>query len=270
MWKFLLEAATVILAFGIVIFIITLQFQEALACGFAVVVLGLLSVPADRPNQPSRKIQTAGVRKTEPQSHSVIKIYLPAALLEPNSKPLSIVAGASQEYGVPPEVLLSRWYQESGMQLKGDRGGAGGYHALAQIVRKQTQISERHRWHRFRANERDLRAIAEHCGYDLQTLQGSSTGAQGPMQFQPSTWVLGAVDADGDGKACPLNLADAMYTAARKLANDYRQTGSWNGAILAYAGGNCARNRAYVRRAQPLLRFFHNFWEKRNPVVASK
>jgi membrane-bound lytic murein transglycosylase B len=180
--------------------------------------------------------------------------------MELNSKPLAIVAGASREYSVPPEVLLSRWYQESGMRLGGDQGGAGGYDALAQIVRKQTEISERHRAHRFVANERDMLAICEHCGYNCSAIQGSSTGALGPMQFQPSTWVLGAVDADGDGKACPLDLADAMYTAARKLKGDYDRTGSWNGAILAYAGGDGERNRAYVRRAQPLLHFFHKFW----------
>jgi hypothetical protein len=193
-----------------------------------------------------------------------IKIYVPEAVLEPGSKPLAIIAAASKLYGVPPEVLLSRWYQESGMRLSGDRGGAGGYFALAQIVRKQTAIDERHRWHRFRANHRDILAICSHCGYDCNNIQGSSTGALGPMQFQPSTWVLGAVDADGDGKACPLNLADAMFTAAKKLANDARSTGSWNGAILAYAGTG-PRATAYTRRAQPLLVFFRKFWAERFP-----
>jgi len=207
---------------------------------------------------------TISRQRTGTQNDGQIKIYIPAALLQPGSKPLAIVAGASQEYGVPPEVLLTHWYLESGMQLGGDRGGAGGYFALAQIVKKQTAIEERHRWQRFAANERDLRAIAEHCGYDLQELRGSSTGAVGPMQFQPSTWVLGAVDANGDGRACPLDLADAMYTAAKKLDRDARHTGSWNGAMLEYAGGDCARNRAYVQRAQPLLRFFRDFWRNQN------
>ncbi len=217
------------------------------------------SQPTDEPARQQTEVRSDGQRK----------IYIPAALLQPNSEPLAIVAGASREYGVPPEVLLSHWYLESGMQLSGDRGGAGGYFALAQIVEKQTAISERHRSHRFVANERDLRAIAEHCGYDLQELRGSSTGALGPMQFQPSTWVLGAVDADGDGKACPLNLADAMYTAARKLSRDHSRLGDWDTSMIEYAGGNFARNRAYVRRAQPLLRFFRKFWEERMPTIAS-
>lgn len=193
-----------------------------------------------------------------------MKIYVPAALLEPGSKPLAIILSASRYYGVPAEVLLTHWYLESGMRLGGDGGGAGGYSALRQIISKQSEPAERHRWHRFVANERDLRAIAEHCGYDLQTLQGSSTGALGPMQIQPSTWVLGAVDADGDGQACPLNLADAMFTAAMKLRNDYGRLGDWNGAMLAYGGVNCARNRAYVDRAQPILQQFRNWLASRN------
>jgi membrane-bound lytic murein transglycosylase B len=193
-----------------------------------------------------------------------MKIYMPDAVLQPGSKPLKIIVAACRQYGVPPEVLMSRWYQESGMRLGGDRGGAGGHWALATIVAKQTAISERRRWHRFHANHRDILAICAHCGYDCNNIQGSSTGALGPFQFQPSTWVLGAVDADGDGKACPLNLADAAFTAAKKLSNDRKSIGSWNGAITAYAGTGPEAD-GYTRRAQPLLRFFHKFWMTRFP-----
>lgn len=191
-----------------------------------------------------------------------IKVLVPGEVLAPNSRPLRIVAAASQQYNVPPEVLLSRWYQESGMSLGGGVG-VGRHLALATIVRQKYGSETAYRRGRFAQNEADLRAIAAHCGYDLEELRGSSTGAQGPFQIQPSTWVLGAVDADGDGKACPLNLADAAFTAARKLRKDYERTGSWNRAILAYAGVDCAQNRAYVQRAQPLLGFFRRFWAER-------
>lgn len=63
----------------------------------------------------------------------------------------------------------------------------------------------------------------------------SSTGAQGPMQFEPATWVRYGVDADGDGRADPFDAADAIaaaagYLCALHVANDPRS------ALIAY---NC-------------------------------
>lgn len=88
----------------------------------------------------------------------------------------------------------------------------------------------------------------------------SSAGAIGPMQFMPKTWIgwgypgnpslsqmsninliskYGGygVDGNGDGKADPTNVADAVYTAAKYLAAN----GAGNdisGAIFAYNHAN--------------------------------
>ncbi|MFA5133351.1 MAG: lytic murein transglycosylase [Patescibacteria group bacterium] len=204
---------------------------------------------------------TSSGAETRQKGINVIQID---RILAPGSNAWKIVSGASGWSGVPTEKLLASWYLESGMRLGGDGGGAGGYSALRQIVSKQSEPAERHRWHRFRANEQDLLFICQYCGYDCNNIQGSSTGALGPMQFQPSTWMAmlrgsGAVDGDGDGKACPLSLADAMYTAAKKLQKDYEHSNSWNLAVLEYAGGNCARNRAYVRRHNRLEAAFTKY-----------
>lgn len=51
-------------------------------------------------------------------------------------------------------------------------------------------------------------------GRDLSV---SSAGAEGWMQFLPSTWTQYGVDANGDGFKDPYNPADAIFAAARYL-----------------------------------------------------
>src|SRR3984957_15987539 len=51
-------------------------------------------------------------------------------------------------------------------------------------------------------------------GRDLSV---SSAGAEGWMQFLPSSWAQYGVDANGDGYADPYNPADAIFAAARYL-----------------------------------------------------
>ncbi len=51
-------------------------------------------------------------------------------------------------------------------------------------------------------------------GRDLSV---SSAGAEGWMQFLPSTWLQYGVDANGDGFKDPYNPADAIFAAARYL-----------------------------------------------------
>jgi len=253
-----------VLAVAFILSIITFQFQMAVGMGVIAIGLWIFAIPfmSGRPKAPVRQAEASQASIFPPEASAMRLINIPQQVAQ-GDKPMKIVMAASHYFQVPPEVLMTHWYMESGMRVGGDRGGAGGHFALAQIVRKQTADNERHRWHRFRANHRDILAICAHCGYDCSQIQGSSTGALGPMQFQPSTWVMGAIDADGDNRACPLNLADAMFTAARKLHKDYSRLGNWNRAMLGYGGVNCAENRAYVRRAQPILAFFRNWLRQR-------
>jgi murein DD-endopeptidase MepM/ murein hydrolase activator NlpD len=67
-------------------------------------------------------------------------------------------------------------------------------------------------------------------GRDLSV---SSAGAEGWMQFLPSSWAIYGVDANGDGFKDPYNPADAIFAAARYLRAAGAAT-NLRGAILAY------------------------------------
>ena len=64
-------------------------------------------------------------------------------------------------------------------------------------------------------------------------LNVSSAGAEGWMQFIPSTWATYGVDANGDGLKDPYNPVDAICAAARYLKAAGGETDIYN-AILAY------------------------------------
>ncbi|HKZ14353.1 MAG TPA: lytic murein transglycosylase [Solirubrobacterales bacterium] len=61
----------------------------------------------------------------------------------------------------------------------------------------------------------------------------SSAGAEGWMQFMPSTWATYGVDANGDGVADPNNPEDAIFAAARYLSAAGMPADTY-GAIYAY------------------------------------
>lgn len=64
----------------------------------------------------------------------------------------------------------------------------------------------------------------------------STAGAEGPMQFMPSTWAMYGYDANGDGKADINDPTDAVFSAARYLcaAGAGRGGQSLDDAIFSY------------------------------------
>ncbi len=75
-----------------------------------------------------------------------------------------------------------------------------------------------------------INKIETDFGRDLST---STAGAVGWMQFEPSTWALYATDGNGDGVTDPNNPSDAIFTAARYLA-EAGAPGDWRAAVYAY------------------------------------
>jgi soluble lytic murein transglycosylase-like protein len=75
-----------------------------------------------------------------------------------------------------------------------------------------------------------INEVETNYGTDLSV---SSAGAEGWMQFEPSTWLQYGVDALNAGYADPYNPVDAIYAAARYLSAAGAAR-NLSGAILAY------------------------------------
>ena len=66
------------------------------------------------------------------------------------------------------------------------------------------------------------------------TAISSYAGAQGPMQFMPSTFRSYAVDGDGNGSAQIGDVDDAIYTAANYMASNGAANGQVVNALYRY------------------------------------
>jgi membrane-bound lytic murein transglycosylase B len=71
-------------------------------------------------------------------------------------------------------------------------------------------------------------------GQSLDTARSSYAGAQGPMQFMPSTFAAYAQDGDGDGQALINDVHDAVFTAAKYLRANGAASGNVSGALYRY------------------------------------
>jgi cell wall-associated NlpC family hydrolase len=96
----------------------------------------------------------------------------------------------------------------------------------------------------------------------------SPVGAQGIAQFMPATWVAHGRDENGDGRADPFDIADAIPAAARydaaiadqvasvpgdRVANMLAAYNAGPGAVLRYQGvPPFQETQAYVRRITDL------------------
>lgn len=168
---------------------------------------------------------------------------------------------AAQEiYGVPREVICAHLRIETDFGIVTPRtpyplGSSPAIDRLISLyVRKPAGLRSNYRFlNRQRFAEvqlTDLLAAAKKNDWNLFEIPGSSTGAIGLVQFEPSVFDV-AVDAHGDGKIDLFDPEDAILSVAHYLV-----TRGWDNkpehqkrAVYAYYGGhyNSDRYKYYMR-----------------------
>jgi membrane-bound lytic murein transglycosylase B len=120
------------------------------------------------------------------------------------------LADVEMKYGVPREVVTAIWGIES------DYGADAGRFNLFEALATLAYDGPRQDYGRREFIAGLKLADAEHL--DPTMMQGSWAGAIGQTQFVPSTYLLHAVDGDGDGKRDLWNsAADALASTASYL-----------------------------------------------------
>lgn len=145
---------------------------------------------------------------------------------ESNDKTECIFSLAEELYGVHQETLQAQWQKESK-----ESTDLGTSNPLKVMRGKQLE---------------SYKKICKSLGINPSGRKVSRTGDMGPLQFQPATWLAYGVDANGDGKADPWDLQDAVMSAAKYLSELNYQKSPWS-ALSKYNGGY---KSAGSRRAQ--------------------
>lgn len=129
------------------------------------------------------------------------------------------LAAIEAKYGIPREILLAIWGDES--DYGEGTGGFNMFQALATLAYDGPRIDY--------ARRELITALKmmEQEHYDPAQMTSSWAGAFGQTQFVPSSFLAHAVDGDGDGKIDLWNSpADALASAAHLLADYGWQRGN--------------------------------------------
>ena len=194
---------------------------------------------------------------------------------------LSAFDAAFHIYGVPKEVICGHLRIETdfGIPTKLSPHPLGTIPAIDRLVTLYVRRPSR-KLPRKRIVQRQAFALAElkdllnaasRFGWDLFQIPGSSTGAIGLVQFEPSSFKF-AVDGDGDGKIDLFDPEDAIVSVAHYLV-----TRGWDDqpqhqqrAIYAYYGGHYdADTNKYYMKA--VLKYAHEIgnYLKDHPLETS-
>jgi len=146
------------------------------------------------------------------------------------------LAALERHFGVDRNVLLAIWSMESnyGAVLKKDERLHYVPRALATLAYADKRRAKYARTQLIAALK-----IIQRGDIDAGDMTGSWAGAMGHTQFIPSSYLLYAVDADGNGHRDIWNsVPDALATAANLLSKNGWQAGkTWGYEIVVPRGG---------------------------------
>ncbi len=133
-------------------------------------------------------------------------------IAEGRDRLMSAPVAAEQRYGVPREILVGIWAQESAFgQVQGDHDVIRSLATLAHDGRRRDWAEEQ---------LKEALTIIVEGRAPRSRLKGSWAGAMGQSQFMPDNYRRLAVDGDGDGVVDIWNSpADALMSAANLLNN---------------------------------------------------
>jgi membrane-bound lytic murein transglycosylase B len=137
--------------------------------------------------------------------------------------------GIEQRYGVPSEILVAIWADESGFGRV-----QGGYDVISAFA---TLAYEGRRRDWAEAQLFAAFTIIRDKGIPRSQLKGSWAGAMGQTQFIPEAYLRLGQDGDGDGRVdIWASNPDALATAANHLAQDgWRRGESWAVEVIPLA-----------------------------------
>ena len=135
-----------------------------------------------------------------------------------------------QRFGVPSEILVGVWAQESAFgQVQGDYDVIRSLATLAYDGRRRDWAE---------AQLKDALDIVVDGRRERAGLKGSWAGAMGQTQFMPDNYLRLGVDQDGDGKVDIWgDDADALASAANLLAQaGWKRGQTWGYEVVLPAG----------------------------------
>jgi len=156
-----------------------------------------------------------------------------------------LFAAIEKRYGVPGSVLATIWGLETSW---------GGYLGGTSIVSGAVTLASYCRRHpRFESHALAALQLVDR-GVITPNTKGGPSGELGHMQFLAGNWAKYGVDANGDGKADPYDMVDALASAANMLkANGWKKgkpfhDGTRNFRVLSVwnDSGNYQRAIAYA------------------------
>jgi membrane-bound lytic murein transglycosylase B len=130
----------------------------------------------------------------------------------------AVLTAIEAKYGVPKEILISIWGNESNF------GSALGSFNIFEALATLAYDGPRTEWAKGELLAALKMAQQEHL--DPKAMVSSWAGAFGQLQMLPSTFLKSAVDGDGDGKRDLWHSApDALASAAVEVSTDGWQKG---------------------------------------------